>query len=419
MKVGVFAPSLQPDIGGGFSFEQDLLQAFLACRKESRHEFVVLGWRKAPPKLIADAGVPYFRLTGTLGCGKLARLARASSNAWGRFKNRGQASPEPSRFERQTGVEMIWSLAPTCPGFDVPYMVPVWDLQHRLQPCFPEISRLGVWEKRDRHFDRVLSRATYVISGTEAGKREIELFYRIPAERIRILRHPTPAFALAAPQTDDDGVLRQYGIKPGYLFYPAQFWSHKNHSNLLLALKTLRDTHHVCLPLVLVGSDQGNLGYVRRLAGSLGVGEQVRFLGHVPTQELVSLYRGAFALTYVSWFGPENLPPLEAMALGVPVIAAKVPGAEEQLTDAALLVSPGHASEIAAAIMRLSDDSKLCAQLIERGRQRARQFTGKDFVRGVFAILDEFEAIRRCWQPGRPNTPNERADVNPTGSHHR
>ncbi|MFM6269445.1 MAG: glycosyltransferase, partial [Dolichospermum sp.] len=55
---------------------------------------------------------------------------------------------------------------------------------------------------------------------------------------------------------------------------------------------------------------------------------------------MTSLYINAFSLAFMSFFGPDNLPPLEAMALGCPVIASKVSGSEEQLGNNALLVNP-------------------------------------------------------------------------------
>jgi glycosyltransferase involved in cell wall biosynthesis len=88
---------------------------------------------------------------------------------------------------------------------------------------------------------------------------------------------------------------------------------------------------------------------------------------------------------------------LEAFALGCPVIAADVPGAREQLGDAALLVNPADEVEIAGAIRQLVRDPGQRERLIELGRKRARRFTGEDFVRGVFTLLDEFQVTRRCW----------------------
>jgi glycosyltransferase involved in cell wall biosynthesis len=113
---------------------------------------------------------------------------------------------------------------------------------------------------------------------------------------------------------------------------------------------------------------------------------------------MISLYQNAFALTYMTFFGPDNLPPLEAFALGCPVIASKVSGAEEQLGDAALLVDPKNPEQIADAIFKLYNSPDLRKILIDRGSKRAQKWTGHDYVRNIFSILDEFEAIRRCWK---------------------
>jgi glycosyltransferase involved in cell wall biosynthesis len=68
-------------------------------------------------------------------------------------------------------------------------------------------------------------------------------------------------------------------------------------------------------PLVFVGADKGNYQYIRELADELAISAQIYFLGFVPQEDLISLYRKAFAIAYVTFFGPENLPPLEAFAL--------------------------------------------------------------------------------------------------------
>ena len=79
-------------------------------------------------------------------------------------------------------------------------------------------------------------------------------------------------------------------------------------------------------------------------------------------------------------------------------MASDVPGAREQLGDAALLVDPKDPSSIANAIKALHDDANLRQTLIDKGRARAERSTAKSFVRGVFNALDEFEPVRRCWK---------------------
>ena len=80
-----------------------------------------------------------------------------------------------------------------------------------------------------------------------------------------------------------------------------------------------------------------------------------------------------------------------------PTRAADVPGANEQLGDAAVLVNPAHELEIAQALKSLFHDKAKRESLIRRGKERAHQFTSEDFVKGLFALLDEFQTIRQCW----------------------
>jgi glycosyltransferase involved in cell wall biosynthesis len=167
--------------------------------------------------------------------------------------------------------------------------------------------------------------------------------------------------------------------------------------NLLLALKQLGESG-LKIPLVLSGADFGNRAYVEDQILELGLQEQVHLLGFVPQGDLPALYRGALALTYVSFFGPENMPPLEAFAFGCPVIAANVSGAEEQMDGAALLVNPADPGEIAAAIRKVASDGNLRKRLVARGRKRAGRWTTDDFVHGAFSILDSFETTRHTWK---------------------
>src|SRR4029077_6307306 len=98
---------------------------------------------------------------------------------------------------------------------------------------------------------------------------------------------------------------------------------------------------------------------------------------------LRALYQNALCLCYVSFFGPENLPPLEAFGLRCPVIAADVPGISEQLGDAAIRVDPRNELEIAQALKLLFENKVKREELVRRGEERARRFTGREFVQGL------------------------------------
>jgi glycosyltransferase involved in cell wall biosynthesis len=138
--------------------------------------------------------------------------------------------------------------------------------------------------------------------------------------------------------------------------------------------------------------------FVQAVAEKLSLSQHVHFLGFVPRHELIALYRGAFALTYVSFFGPENLPPLEAFACECPVIASDVPGSKEQFDDAALTVKSYHPEEIAQAVKKLIDDPDLRKSFIEKGKKRAMHYTSSHYIQDIFKMLNEFEPVRRNWR---------------------
>lgn len=393
MKVGVFLEGYSAREGGGYTIQTDLLHALVELEKESRHSFVVLC--RNPQEL--SGLLESSRVTTTAFPGTLTeRVVSGAGRKLTALRDKRSSQTRLNQIAAEAGIEFIWFLGAEALQVDLPYLAIVWDLQHRLQPWFPEVSADGVWKHREDFYSEFLPRATYVLAGTQAGSDEIQRFYGVPSERIRILPHPTPAFALAAAD-DEPAVLARLNVPPDYLFYPAQFWSHKNHAGLLHSLQILKTQFQLILPTVFVGSDKGNLTYIKKLAEDLGIASQVHFPGFVSQAELVALYRNALALTYLTFFGPENLPPLEAFALGCPVIASNVSGGEEQLGDAALLVDPNSPQQIAEAIHRIHTDPGLRDRLVHNGRKRAGKWTGQDFVRGVFSLLDEFENVRRCW----------------------
>jgi glycosyltransferase involved in cell wall biosynthesis len=299
---------------------------------------------------------------------------------------------------RSQGIDIVWFLTP--PGIVVssPFITVVWDLEHRLRPYFPEVSVTGwTWDAREKSYSTVLPRASRVLTGTQAGKDEILRFYGLDPNNVEVVPFPVPGISVGGRTDWLPNIREKYGIKQDFVFYPAQFWPHKNHVNLLLALQVLKRSHGLEIDMVFTGSDMGNLGHVLRTIDELALRDQVRVLGFVPREDLEALYRNAIALTFASFFGPDNIPPLEAFALDCPVVASRVAGAVEQLGEAALLFDPTHPHDIARAIVAVHRDRELREKLLRNGAKIASERTLERYIAQVCKILDDFEPIRRCW----------------------
>lgn len=391
-----------PEVGGGYTFVDDVFQAFLALSGESQQQFTVFVKQAVPqqrelPNRIKFVVVPENPPPPSLGQRVLTKFRRDVLHR-----------PVPyylnplDKAVQETGVDFMWFVSNAFEKVRIPYLYTVWDLQHRRQPWFPEVGNSKVWNIREAFFSDVLLHAAGIIIGNQTGQQEIMQFYGILADRIHLLPHPTPGFVLSAGPDVGKDVTAKYNLPGHYLFYPAQFWAHKNHVGLLHTLNMLRHRYQLDFSVVFTGSDQGNEEFIRQLAQELGLHEHVRFLGFVPREDLIGLYRHAFGLVYLTFFGPENLPPLEAFALGCPVVASKVAGAEEQFGDAALLVDPTDEEQAAQAIYSIYSDAELRETLIQKGKARALAWTSTNYVKAIFSILDNFARVRRCWPSSTP-----------------
>jgi len=147
--------------------------------------------------------------------------------------------------------------------------------------------------------------------------------------------------------------------------------------------------------------DRPYLARLERLASELGVADRVTLEGSRPRPELVELYRSANAVVFpVQWSEPWGLVPLEAMALGRPVVATGRGGSGEYLRSGknSLLFEAGDARGLAAALRRLAEDSGLRGRLIAAGYQTAGEHTEDAFNRRA---LEEMRSASRAPLPPR------------------
>ena len=394
MHVAAIVAGFDPQSGGGHTFEREILGALRPAAASSAHRFTVLCPEASAAALTKELSGSALRVVGVpRRTGRLAAMALREIES---VRAHWRRQSDIDRVAVANGIEFVWFLSAQPDRTDIPFMTVVWDLQHRATPWFPEMSAEGMWDGRDSVHRWFLQRATKIITGTQVGCDQLKQFFQISAENILTLPHPTPSYVFCDTESAPADAIERLGLKEPYVLYPAQFWPHKNHVNLLLAIVDLKKKGTV-VSVALVGSDQGNRQFIADVAAREGISGQVHLLGFVERNLLVALYRKALALTYVSWCGPENLPPLEAFALGCPVIATRIPGAEEQLGDAALLCEPGDPASISQAIANVHADSQLRARLVDVGRIRARRFSPTDYVAGALKFLDEFSAVRRCW----------------------
>jgi glycosyltransferase involved in cell wall biosynthesis len=389
MRIGVFAGDTIPTAGGAHTLIESIRNEIRTS--SAKHEVVFFFSDHRAP---ADSDRDGFRYVNFADRSAVSRLAGKICRKLG-IKVERNGLNEAAMAE---GIDLLWVLGPYEFFLEVPYAYTVWDLGHRIRPCFPELNYTGwTWERRESTYRNMLFKATFVITGNEAGKREILENYPMSADKVKVVPFPVPDFC-AAGAIEPRAIP---GLAEAFFFYPAQFWAHKNHMVLIEAVRYLRDEKGARIDCYFVGSDQGNKPYIEKKIAEYGLGDSIRILGFVEREELVYLYLKAIAMVFPSLLGPNNLPPLEAAALGCPVLISDLPGHVEEMEGAALLVDATDYRAVGEAMLSLHSDPALRESLIRKGLALADKYVKYSYFREVLKIVDGFAAIRSTWDRGR------------------
>jgi glycosyltransferase involved in cell wall biosynthesis len=245
------------------------------------------------------------------------------------------------------------------------------DLQHEF---FPDFFSADLLRWRRSAYSASAEKAACVFTISEFSKRTFVEKLGIPAEKVfvthldadDIFRRPPELGRLAQ-------VRKKYDLLDDYVFYPANFWLHKNHEALFHAFADARYKLGR-LSLVLTGAKDDRLSILKTLAGKLGIDPVVRYVGYVPKEDLPYLYRGARALVFPSLFEGFGIPIIEAFCCECPVICSNTTSCPEIAGDAALLVDPMIPQDISAAIQKLDRDNSTREKIVNAGRYLADKF---------------------------------------------
>lgn len=416
MKIGIYDDGTVPLRGGGFTLKSEIIRGLQALPPGGRDELVTVGWQQ-PSAGIAGCAYrespaqlqPYLRR----GRARHARCRSMLKDAWlllqGRteeVRRRWVASggyDEAARrreFEQQLLAErfdlMIYLEHVDVLTTRIPYICLCWDLAYLEVPFFPETNFSGWWVEGGRMRRELMQRAVVVVTGTETGRRQVMHHYGIPESRIAVLPFPVPSGLLAEGGETSEAVRHLLQDPDPFLFYPASFWPHKNHAGLLEAMAILRQ-RGTRIRLVLCGADKGNRGFVEDRIRSLDLGGRVRIVDFLPRPDVNALYRAALALVFPTFIGPDNLPPLEAFALGCPVLASSVEGAAEQMGDAALFFNPAEPATLADRVQELLAGEALRRELVGRGRVRAQGWGPAEYARALLGLADRYRPYQQCF----------------------
>jgi glycosyltransferase involved in cell wall biosynthesis len=241
---------------------------------------------------------------------------------------------------------------------------------------------------------RSAKRAHHILADSLATKTDLVYFYNLSPEKITVLLSGVDGrFRRVEDQRRVLTIRKKYNLELfPYIFAVGTVQPRKNYSRVIQALADLRAKGYD-LHLVIAGGRGWLEDPIYSTIHQSRMDDYVHFIGFADEGDLPALYSGAVCCVFPSLYEGFGLPVLEAMACGTPVVTSNLSSLPEVAGDAALLVDPYQIEAIVNAIQQLIDDTTLRQTLIEKGQQRAGQFTWAKSARQLRQIyttlLDE------------------------------
>jgi glycosyltransferase involved in cell wall biosynthesis len=353
IKLGVIALAT-PDHGGTYQYTLSTLQALSHA---GDLEITVYGDPQNPDFI--KLGYPIRRFTES----RFRQLAALIAD---RLHIR-----LPDRFATQDILlAPIYSLALL--HTSKPFAYTLHDVQENHFP-----KNFSWWQRVWRHqvHAQLLARAVRVICESSHVKADIIRSFDVSEQRIVAITAP-PLQPFPAGVSDDrlQAVRIRLQLPEKFLFYPAQFWVHKNHVRLIEAFAEAV-TEVPDLKLVLTGKKRDEYDAVMNAIGKFGLSDKVCHLGYVAQEDLQPIYRLATALIMPSLFESVSIPIYEAFQAGTPVMASNILAIPEQVGDAGLLFDPTSVASIKQAIHTMTDDPEAARRFGKRGQDRMAAMT--------------------------------------------
>ncbi len=255
---------------------------------------------------------------------------------------------------------------------------------------FPQTHPAQRVAQFEHDFARSVQKASQVITDCETTRLEVMAYTGLPADRITAV--PLGVSPHFKPRNADvlTPMLHGYGLQPGaYLLCVSTLEPRKKISQLLAAYRTLDVVLQRRYPLVLAGA----AGWLNdRLLAEIAAGQQqgwLLHLGFVPEHDLPYLYAGAASFCYPSIYEGFGLPPIEAMACGVPTVVANTSCLPEITQGAALLANPDDTISLGQALAKSLLDEQWRGIAVAHGLKVAASYTWDNCVNRTVAVYEK------------------------------
>jgi glycosyltransferase involved in cell wall biosynthesis len=289
------------------------------------------------------------------------------------------AIPNRGSLVRRLGGDVLFCpfTAPSFAQAGIPTVSVIYDLQYA---DYPQYFEKRARSQRRQNFAEACRRADRLVCISDFVRRRVLEESGLPQERVTTVRiqlaHRLPALA---PEVSAS-VFARLQLTPGrYFLYPANFWKHKNHEMLFVAMGLFTTRfRHSDLKLVCTGAPGERRDFLQSATERMGLRERVVLPGYLSESDFSALMQSCLALIYPSLYEGFGMPVIEAQSIGKPVLCSNLASLPEVAGEAALLFDPRLPESIVAAMQRIESDLTVRQDLIRSGFENVKRFADAD-----------------------------------------
>ena len=290
-------------------------------------------------------------------------------------------------FKQKSDITHFFNyIAP--PGVDGKTVITVHDMVYR---TYPETVRGCTKKILDMGLASSMKRADMIVTVSEFSKSEIIRYFPQHESKIRVVPCGVDLDRFKPCQQPEriPEVKKKLGIEGEYFLYVGTIEPRKNLERLINAYNIFCQHEKDAPKLVLAGGKGWLYDGIFQRVTDLKLEEKVLFTQYIPDEDMNPLMCGALAFVFPSIYEGFGIPPLEAMACGVPVLASNAASLPEVTGDCAVTCDPYSEEEIAEGLCRLYSDSELRADLSRRGLERAKTLTWDSSAEKLYSVYKE------------------------------
>ena len=308
-----------------------------------------------------------------------------------------------SKYLKENEVDLIIFLGPSWlikVSDELNFVMSPLDINFKLNNFFPEYLNNKTFQIKDEIIKKSCDQAFKIIVDTERSKKELEKIYNCPKEKIVV--HPfTPALPDIHKKMDKNKtkeLFKKFNLKDKkYIFYPAQFWAHKNHKYIIESLYLLKK-RNINLDVVFCGADRGNLQYLKNLIKQRNLESNFHIYNFIREEEIISLYLNTICLVMPTYVARSTLPLYESFYFKIPVFYSKDVLDEklEKFVETFDLEKPETLTE---KLEKLVNNKIYLSNKIQNAYDYyLTNCTNKNFIKNYDKIIGDFKYLKSIWK---------------------